>query len=68
MAGIFAVLSPEAVFYQVALYIFIADSLQIFFFVFFEAIGIDESIIAGIVRRVDIDHLDFTVIGFLQDF
>ena len=72
MAVVFAVFSPRALEYAVALQVArvvgITDAAVVFFAAFGKFVGIDEGIIAGVVGRVDVDHLHAAGIGFLQDF
>ena len=51
---------------QAVLVLVVHSHLRVFFFLrAHEIVGIDE-VVAGVVRRVDIDHLDLTKIAFLQ--
>ena len=72
MAAVFAVFAPRALKYAVALQVArvvgIAHAAGVFFAAFGEFVGIDEGIVAGVVGRVDVDHLHAAGIGFLQDF
>ena len=72
MAAVFAVFAPRALEHAVALQVArvvgIAHAAGVFFAAFGEFVGIDEGIVAGIVGRVDVNHLHAAGVGFLQDF
>ena len=72
MAAVFAVFTPRALEYAVALQVArvvgIAHAAGVFFAAFGEFVGINKGIAAGVVGRVDVNHLHATGIGFLQDF
>ena len=72
MAAVFAVFAPCALEYAVALQVArvvgIAHASGVFFAAFGEFVGINKGIVAGVVGRVDVDHLHAAGVGFLQDF
>ena len=72
MAAVFAVFAPRALEYAVALQVArvvgIAHASGVFFAAFGEFVGINKGIAAGIVGRVDVNHLHAAGVGFLQDF
>ena len=72
MAAVFAVFAPRALEYAVALQVAcvvgIAHAAGVFFAAFGEFVGINKGIAAGVVGRVDVNHLHAAGVGFLQDF
>ena len=72
MAAVFAVFAPRALEYavafQVARVVGIAHASGVFIAAFGEFVGIDKGIVAGIVGRVNVNHLHAAGVGFLQDF
>ena len=58
MAALPGVLSEQIILVEIALIVHLVDPLEIGLFSFGEVVGIDKGIVAGIVRRVDVDALD----------
>ena len=72
MPAVFAVFAPRALKYavafQIAFGIFIAHAAGVFFAGFGKFVEIDKAVAAGVVGRVDVNHLHAASVGFLQDF
>lgn len=51
---------------HVAVMVLVAHTLLVLFLAFREFIGIDEAVIAGVVRGVYVDHLHLTEVALLQ--
>ena len=68
VAALPGVLSEQILFVEIALIVHLVDPLEIGIFPFGEVVGIDKGIVAGIVRLIDDDDLDFSEIGLLEDF
>ena len=63
-----AVLAEHSVAKHISLIVFVAYTTHILLAAFSETVGIDERIIAGVVRRVDVYHFHLAEIAFLQHF
>ena len=72
MAVVFTVFAPRALEYavafQIAVIVFVAHAAGVFFAGFGKFVGIDKAVGAGVVGRVDVNHLHAAGVGFLQDF
>ena len=67
VAALLAVLAEETFTHQRAIVGEIVDSLEVVLFAFLKAVGIDETVRAGVVGRIDVDELDLAEVRLLQD-
>ena len=67
MSVVAAVLAKQPFAGHIAVSILSPNTAQVFLFCFGEFIRIDELVIAGIVRWIDIDHLDLAEVCLLQN-
>ena len=66
MPAFLAVLLPQALLVEVTSFVPFAGTALVFVQRFSVVVGVDEAVVAGVVRWVDVDHLDLAVVAFLQ--
>lgn len=67
VAVLLAVLAKETFAHQGAVVGQIVDALEVVLLAFLKTVGIDETVRAGVVGRVDVDQLDLAEVRLLQD-
>lgn len=67
MAVFFCVFLPQALPVEKTGFVSIAGAALVFGERFRIIVGVNEAVVAGVVRRVDVNHLHLAVIAFLQD-
>ena len=68
VAAILAVLAEQALLHQVAFFVLVSDAFEVVLFLLAESIGVNEAVIACVIRWVNDDALYLAVIGLLQNF